>query len=159
MSGSTFRFSFLRHGLGLLFSSCLAKSFFASSLGPFEMLRRLLLLQSRHCSTCETLRKQSIFILEVEQLVDSGRGFLASFSGTKNSTKSKEKAKKKAQTAELSEAETILFLVFYAPTIDNREAGAAGALQEQKAKVLDASILIILIVRWALSSSSSTSAA
>ena len=83
----------------------------------------------------------------------------ASRKQTKNSTKSKEKEKKKAQTAELSEAETILFLVFYAPTIDNREAGAAGALQEQKAKVLDASILIILIVRWALSSSSSTSAA
>ncbi len=75
---------------------------------------------------------------------------------TKNSTKSREKA----QTAELSEAETILFLVFYAPTIDNREAGAAGAFQEQKVKVLDVSLIFIdRIVRWALFSSSSTSAA
>merc|ERR1719253_1896533 len=40
--------------------------------------------------------------LEVEQLVDSGRGFLA---------------------------DTILFLVFYAPTIDNREVGTVHLIQ------------------------------
>jgi len=40
--------------------------------------------------------------LEVEQLVDSGRGFLA---------------------------DTILFLVFYAPTIDNREVGTVYLIQ------------------------------
>lgn len=40
--------------------------------------------------------------LEVEQLVDSGRGFLA---------------------------DTILFLVFYAPTIDNREVGTVYSIQ------------------------------
>jgi len=40
--------------------------------------------------------------LEVEQLVDSGRGFLA---------------------------DTILFLVFYAPTIDNREVGTVFLIQ------------------------------
>eukprot|EP00490_Sorites_sp_Unknown_P000558 CAMPEP_0114690540 /NCGR_PEP_ID=MMETSP0191-20121206/65824_1 /TAXON_ID=126664 /ORGANISM="Sorites sp." /LENGTH=520 /DNA_ID=CAMNT_0001980613 /DNA_START=56 /DNA_END=1619 /DNA_ORIENTATION=- len=40
--------------------------------------------------------------VEVEQLVDSGRGFLA---------------------------ETILFLVFYAPTIDNREVGTVFLIQ------------------------------
>merc|ERR1719197_398277 len=40
--------------------------------------------------------------LEVEQLVDSGRGFLA---------------------------DTILFLVFYAPTIDNQEVGTVYLIQ------------------------------
>merc|ERR1719472_701206 len=40
--------------------------------------------------------------LEVEQLIDSGRGFLA---------------------------DTILFLVFYAPTIDNKEVGTVYLIQ------------------------------
>ena len=69
---------------------------------------------------------------QVEQLVDSGRGFLASLSGPFRLSEIYCTAKHSEDTAQhmvpswclpaFTEAETILFLVFYAPTIDNREA-------------------------------------
>lgn len=50
--------------------------------------------------------------LQVEQLVDSGRGFLVGHFLWPFQL-----------VCGLTQADTILFLVFYAPTIDNREAG------------------------------------